>query len=122
MAIPANELRIGNWFYRERKGEKIQLQVIADYMAVWFGSSISEFPEPHPIPLSGEVLEACGFKLENRPPNDPYWYEIEDAPISISIKCDFWCIGQEVGEITSLHQLQNLYHSLTNKELIYKQK
>lgn len=58
--INANELRIGNWVRHTNTFANPLMQVIAKD----FSNELSgdEFPQFDPIPLTPEVLEACGFK------------------------------------------------------------
>lgn len=106
--IQATELRIGNWV--EEDGYKKQF-------------SMYDFPlstdSINPIPLTPEILEKCGFV------NDNGWYAIHLWNRNELAKCmdyDGVSINNSYFDyaITSLHQLQNLYYSLTGKELIYE--
>lgn len=155
--IKANELRIGNWINLSWN-EKIEL--FGKVLSI--GSLDQEFEQIYcecsesfewafrdnyrGIPLSGELLEKCGFKYGTTEGissfeddgNDPegtthYW----DKPIiatdlvdshNVSIvkwgEQEYFTFQLERGfyrqKIKHLHQLQNLYFALTNEELEIK--
>ena len=71
-----------------------------------------------PIELTEEILLKCGF--EKREDGDYNLFKYSEVDIVIcsdfsSWKCDG--INFSVNYIKYLHQLQNLYFALTNKEL-----
>lgn len=76
-----------------------------------------------PIPLNPEILEKAGFKLETKvwwkfPGEDiSGWVLLSNSPVdeSFSLCYDQLVLGTYL--ISNLHQLQNLYYSLNNKEL-----
>ena len=110
----------------DRVGEKI-------YMVGLIGRNGKQFLEHiidlHPIPLTPEILEKAGF--EKRTYSNDFFIvcgkeskKTNGLFIEISIDDNYSCsIGQlknfshQFGEYKSLHQLQNLYHSLTGQEL-----
>lgn len=94
---------------------------------------IVRFEELQPIPISPSVLVACGFILTDDKISK-FWKLVIDRTAVISIEDD-WSFGLNAENETSsqgfasppdlckyLHQLQNLYFSLTNTEIVYKQK
>lgn len=128
--IKANELRIGN--YLTAGGGPIMVDAICDYANPKFKlvSAKSEtmgvelpFDAFDPIPLTPEILEKSGF-TEDRIGR----YCLERLTISkdscwwYSIDCTDYDgdTGTVLTEITQLHQLQNLYFSLTGEELDIK--
>lgn len=122
--IICSELRRGNWIKRIGGSPFVVEDICENAINIDYGeyemNGWYHYDEDlEPIPLTPEVLLSCGLKLENRYPNDPYWYQIESCPLEISKECDQWSIGGEIGDIKFLHQLQNLYFALTNTELIY---
>jgi hypothetical protein len=83
-----------------------------------------------PLPLTPEVLEKCGFSKTFSIPEDQLGCdEWTDANKKCMIHFDtedwwfgYWNIPKQHNDICiqSLHQLQNLYYSLTAEELQYK--
>lgn len=123
--MTANELRVGNWV--EKDGEIYQASSASIVLLERGEATIN------PIPLTEEWLLRLGFG-QNVPKN-AWWNEIE------------FLIGQDVSRfylakfggtsenpiiedaipvldsinITTVHQLQNLYFALTGQELTIKQ-
>lgn len=122
MPIDVKELRIGNyyeWSFIASMG--IGVDFIKD------GKDIDRYQNlREPIPLTAEVLLACGFKN----PQGDYWMKDNDLLLAFD-SCWWWTNSWEPDgefgfealatyrEINYLHQLQNLYHALTGKELTY---
>lgn len=156
--INANELRIGNWvdFCYKHKGEykrrSCQVISIEEKKVVVLDKGVSLVDEFYPIPLTPEILEACGFRLDSESQYRCAYNGITrldkvyaesifsgDDP-NLHIDCIMDAEGKEVRRIgvngfvylgmygnagtpvdlKYLHQLQNCYYFLTNKELIYK--
>lgn len=132
MAIKANELRIGCWimFHPWGKGKRplqeksVRVKEIKEKTVIIIdpiGLDVELFldtPQAQGIPLSGEVLEACGFESDS----DGKWYVFPNTGIGVFYDLQQVCIGQFLLEelvLSSFHQLQNLIFSLTGKELIY---
>jgi hypothetical protein len=109
--IQATELRIGNWVYA---GDKITL-IYIDSVCEW-----GERPL-YGIPLTPEILEKCGLKLNVYGHNgDREVSSCDLGCISILDTMEVWVNNEEVSHIKHLHQLQNLYFALTGKELEVK--
>lgn len=144
MAIEPKDLRLGNKVMVSHKVvtiESIDEQGInsttsggyypgdweIEYEARFGGTSFwKNYPEPESIPLTPEILLACGFT--HRPGSDVLMltiaYEDGDYPCTLQktgdgIQICRSGIGAITAHINSLHQLQNLYHSLTGRELVY---
>lgn len=131
--IQAAELR-GNWLIHE--GEQMNLDTEQMHLLI----GLNAFDELFPIPLTPEILIACGFKAteytkHKTNPHIPqsirdmdffdyrkYTLLIEN-PQGEYWRC-FYTTDPEtvalIGKIESLHQLQNLYFGLTNTELNYQ--
>ena len=113
MNVKASELRIGNLIEFRNNIEPPQIVKITPR---WFRSSMMdddfELNEYwHPIPLTEEWLVKFGFEFKNG-----YGYKFKFGYIS---KSDFyWMYHGICIKLQYVHQLQNLYFSLTGKELI----
>lgn len=115
MALKANELRVGNWvnmkIYGMHAYYKI-MQVDANYIK-WVADNNAAC---EPIPLTPELLEKCGFIYGDTweftwrkddihvRQSDEYWYLVENRDVRYN-------------PFKYLHQLQNIFHSLTGEEL-----
>ena len=72
-----------------------------------------------PIPLTPEILEKCGFDKAT----DKFGGYLSPLHKGGRIRIDkdnLWWNGCFSTEVKHLHQLQNLYYSLTNEELEFK--
>lgn len=119
-----NELRIGNWVedrsddikgLQYSKVEMIGHGLLNDWPEEWFS----------PIPITPEILEWCGFTLSKWPnryekhvPLMNYNLYIEDGKLFLDCMDSYY--NEELEHISNLHQLQNLYFSLTGEELQIK--
>lgn len=128
--IQAREIRIGNIIQFDDTSEDIvRVEYVFQSDEMWFiqwtwisgkgsfksGNSILEDFEP--IPLSPEILEKAGFEI---PVNtSSYAYRMGKWAVFLwptgAISVEFKNI--EICELQHLHQLQNLYFSLTGEEL-----
>ena len=111
--IQANELRIGNWVYENSKPKKVHS--VSNINA-------KNYSKISPIPLTPEILEKCGFfKFNNA-------WVLKSFIETDYLKWHFSIWNQHDGiytynsaefcpELTSVHQLQNLYFALTGEEL-----
>lgn len=115
--IKASELRIGNsakMFVSSNEYVVWQLAWI-DIKMCFEGTRIYE-----PIPLTPEILERCGFDEINvvYADDQPYDGSFGDYKIleyKSRMKNGFYL--RYSTKLQYLHQLQNLYHSLTGEEL-----
>ena len=131
--INANELRIGNWVHHFDDGN-IQTKSVDINLA----ENKNHENDYNPIPLTPEILEKCGFATrddsgiiyyelsipkDNIAPHGSNVYELSGLRLAGSL--DTITISYTVNNhwaarnITSLHQLQNLYFALTSTELEY---
>ena len=117
-----NELRIGNFISRIDLGNKSpRIETILELLskrAVTSGpcSVIVPYEDIEPIPLTEEWLLKFGFRTE-----ESSRFELDNIQINtsrelmwINTKCKY---NIEIGMPDYIHQLQNLYFSLTNTEL-----
>jgi len=108
--ITPSELRIGNWV------------AYADDPLVQFQCDIQHLVDIHdekievlPIGLTPEFLERCDFKNNGQGLFDHDSGNISLRPTTTGYKV----IGTHELSVQYLHQLQNLYYSLTYTELNY---
>lgn len=110
------ELRVGNLVYGY--GLKHIFTITPNHiLGIWEGDGSYE-----PIELTPEILKMCGFKKEHEwgilkfnPSMAIRFYEFNYA--ECDILQDYHFIGFKNSHIRYLHQLQNLFFSLTNVEL-----
>lgn len=141
--INANELRIGNKVIT-KKGSILTVSIIqyvinrlkntpgyeqfgGDYFIIGFyedkiGNLItsSKDDKVDPIPLTPAILVACGFDGEDSQ-NEytlPYKMTLKNTGDYKTWRCE--SLSHYNLELTTLHQLQNLYFALTGKELEIK--
>lgn len=130
--IDVKELRIGNWVIHSSFAKPVQIE------GVDTNGSLIMLPNEHgegevwnyleganPIAITPEILEACGFETDKL----SYWHEftIDGAVFWITIghfKDGFRMLPTgslqvPCRKINGLHDLQNLVHSQTGKELTY---
>lgn len=120
--IQANELRVGNWVIYN--GKAYQIDTISPELPILdadFGVGVVDYNNIHGIELTPEILEKCGFDIDLS--NNKICLldlvsrcHYENGNISLHFYTSF--IKQETN-IYYLHQLQNLYFSLTNNELTW---
>lgn len=111
--IAANELRIGNWV-QIGNDHQIVYQIIFNRGS---GHSINhkDYNEDffNPVPLTPEILKKCELQECQNFAND--WTYIKEDEGEHYLVCDFVKVSSR--PIKYLHQLQNLYFSLTGREL-----
>jgi len=129
--IQANEIKVNNRFIRQSRYSRgleydHDFVLTEEWIGKLFGDNISiALQDLHPIPLTPEILEKCGFKKLNNA-----WVPI-DYSATDYFKWSFTIWDNKDGtyrynsaefipELKYLHQLQNLYYALTGEELIYK--
>ena len=111
------ELRVGNWV--NYLGDNMQFDEID--LSYLFNPSIDIYKtDLEPIPLTEEILLKCGFE-KSAWDNYSTFRNMFCSEGCVVISLEHSCI--EIGDlmldinIKHLHQLQNLYFELTNKEL-----
>lgn len=113
--MKANELRIGNFLIMDLPFGTDKMYKVSNE---FFNLNIEYFK---PIPITEEWLLKFGF--EQRLTKD--WFFNDKLVIEKSFKGDvFWIRFRvfesesiEIAKLKYVHQLQNLYYALTNKEL-----
>ncbi len=130
--IQTNDLRVGNIVMAKTTEMKKWLSPYTldkGYFQMFLEGTV----DVKPIPLTAKILNRCGFKKETRGEKDDfdgveivynkdgidiYDHTEDGAGFSYATYTRYPSRGFKSGYgIKSLHQLQNLYHSLTGKEL-----
>lgn len=119
--IDARELRVGNWI-RWKDNQQVFETSVGLFLEYPFWKHLSK-GDYEAIPLSPDILEKCGFK-KLKGSRSVFFICHNDMEISVSIELHYAYIDTFWGQASIkepifqyLHQLQNLYHSLTNQEL-----
>ena len=119
--MEATELRIGNWV-NFKFGNKE-----SDVMICWndlrnfeMNIKLDRFNDIYkPIPLTEEWLLKFGFKKTDDTCDFVYW-ELDNLTFCDVLPDNLELINYELSPCKHVHQLQNLYFALTNKELELK--
>jgi hypothetical protein len=137
------ELRVGNFIYDagidfDNGGNKIRsddtelvvvtVEVMASIIKYPFGNF--NYHSYVPIPISPEWLERFNFEMDDDMEYGIIWsFKISDDAsiywngfIEIEVRTKYVTTRYDLDHIKHIHQLQNLYHSLTGKELELKEK
>ncbi len=135
--INVKELRIGNWVNFDSVGNDVVETIDfndedPDKTDTYFTHVIdgSKPNETHPIQLTPEILEKCGFKPDSTMLSfqhpDPKNPQDEHKDLGTCYPTFFY--NKRLGRwmdchtrvcVDYLHQLQNLYYALTGEELTY---
>lgn len=119
--MDARELRIGNWvLFNDYSGGPLQpYQIQGDDISRAAVNGVYH----EPIPLTPEILEACGFvKRKEMFYKGEYCININDRDVLVGSRGTIFNGDPNYGvginyELKYLHQLQNLYFALTGEEL-----
>lgn len=118
--LQANELRLGNWVHIIDDDINDPVKVTIPYLEM-----CTTTPEKfNPIPLTPQLLEKSRFVKHEELRYSNIFYFKKDAFIITQLR-DTWEVSYGLyGSIAiickynlSLHQLQNIFFALTNKEL-----
>lgn len=126
MSIKASELRIGNWVSILECGINARVDVIGENKfcinvdGIDLGRDSTDFllSSANGIPITPDIFKKCGFEEMG----GNYWFNdvcirrCEDEN-NKTIYCFDWECSDFSTYIDYLHELQNLYHALTNEEL-----
>ena len=136
--IAANELRIGNWFQQDASNNNAISRFFTVDEIKRYGvrstyirqdtnqphTSLFSLDSIHPIPLTPEILEKCGFEeLEG---NIYYkFFDYKEFRVFIHKENNsvfmYWkgnTVDDSVNNLP-IHRLQNIIFALTNEELNY---
>ncbi|MDQ2719931.1 MAG: hypothetical protein M3Z26_09275 [Bacteroidota bacterium] len=142
--IHLNDLRIGNWISLNMPGSLIAAHIILDMnesgVSIAHGTEYSFFKidvsgmnqkqlkiESLPprdikgIPLSADILASCGFQLQSlkQEQSGKNYYSLGDFTVISSCAKPRCTFTDESGNLSFqfVHELQNLYFEVMNKEL-----
>lgn len=122
--VEAKDLRLGNWVKNKHNEITQVFNLNDDGMRIHHKHTVSIDCEP--IPLTTDILLGCGFEEKNTKTWFPYW-QIEHTRVLVKYTFRISTMGEDEwrwieGNVNVpfyyLHQLQNLYYSLTQKELV----
>ena len=123
----ANELRIGNLVYKSLKSGqgRTVINPIGCQDIVRIFEDIGSFNYA-PIPLTEDILLKCGFEIRKYGLSKDYYIGINEITKDWlfyivwlnDFEYPFYMNGRH--QVKCLHQLQNLYFALTQKELTIK--
>ena len=125
--IAANEIRVGNRFIRElrtQRGTEYEHDFVLteEWMGKLFGDNISiALQDLHPIPLSPEILEKCGFVYRNEHRGVGCIMDLGNIASVGILENGFRYLLLWQAPLKYLHQLQNIYFAHFGEELTYKQ-
>jgi hypothetical protein len=117
--IKANDLRLGNWVKNDCDDKLFRVDAV-DILTCY-----NDNDWLLPIPLTPELLVKAGFTKHLSSDKVLYHFFKGENPVTHDWLIDLnWIIGREYPfykngyhEIKYLHQLQNLFYSLTGEEL-----
>lgn len=113
MSINANEVRIGNWLKRDSQPNGFHVDSQSFFI-------IEQHPNWYePIPISEDILMACGFEKDNHRKYSTAYLKnkIRIRHLKGDNKFVLNRYGSVYLSIHTLHQLQNLFFALTGEEL-----
>lgn len=130
--INAQDLRIGNWV--GTGGYRVQIKSLAElfcHTTAKEGKVMHSYEFVHPIPLTPEILIACGFQKVRQDGGYEYFNHEKLTTYFFISRFDatgikYSLVFTEGGvsytpnsyaNFKYLHQLQNLFYILTSKEL-----
>lgn len=108
--MKASELRIGNLIYRAGHLAEVGFETLklCTQRNAQFNRDFSA------IPLTEDWMERFGFEEGRLPINDDASFIVQQGgTLSLAMEDDIFYLRH----IESVHQLQNLFHALTGKEL-----
>jgi hypothetical protein len=117
--MEATELRLGNWVNNVHTGEPYQINI--EKMIRLLEHFKENVVYVKPIPLTEEWLLKFGFETQLTSLNFGFIvFELNAVAISLDKDGFYFMHNEEYQNIYYVHQLQNLYFALTNKELEIK--
>lgn len=132
--INSNDLRIGNWVNCTKNSLSFEILELRELYVTLIKENMScNYSDLQPVPLTSEMLSSIGFKKVVC-----YYMEIKKG-LNLEIglnnpQNEYYCLLRQSNRTTNMpnlyddvvlfysslkyvHQLQNLYYTLTNSEL-----
>tara|TARA_R110000772_G_scaffold36098_6_gene86688 strand:+ start:8842 stop:9192 length:351 start_codon:yes stop_codon:yes gene_type:complete len=115
--MKASDLRIGNWVNLNNKDVQVKCRdiTVLEYWEKKPNEKSTEYFKP--IPLTEEWLLKFGFNVKMGSVSHNHSYIKDRIIIKNLLRGGFY---YDETNIKHVHQLQNLYHALTQKELSYE--
>lgn len=127
--MEAKELRIGNWvnIYDDYTS---QVTGLTENGKVWCVKRPTDekcaWNQVNPIPLTEEWLRRLGLNVRQREADECTWLEFDFPVVEELVQSSdgtyFFDCDSDTLRIMYVHQLQNLYFSLTGEELTIKER
>ena len=116
MGLSCRELRLGNYIhYRNSEPFQITEEVLMDHH-FWEDLDIIM-----PVDLNSEILQLAAFDVEKKEGNNCVFYVYTKEPLTFNTLHGWWLFNHQLKVYPKyVHQLQNLFLSLTGKELEIK--
>ena len=114
--IDATELRIGNWIRFKGEAQRWDLQHFCALQKSWF----EEIVHIEPIALEPATLEKYTYSKKGQYyflDEQESYYLVWDSNEAVLCK-GLPQTSFRISKVEHVHQLQNLYHAITNKELM----
>lgn len=130
--VPANEIRIGNFFYiRESEHAQQVKNIFEDKVLLYGYDKHYNIEQIRPLPISPVFLAQFGFIRSDRRDFDVEWgiifnggdlIIIHEKTLNVSLfsKNDLRGAGLQLEHVKYFHQLQNLYFSISGEDLRFK--
>lgn len=121
--METNELRIGNWVSLPPVGGiEYQIRMIGIYVELYKNVGRWDISKLKPIPIDDDWLERIGFDEDGILKIDDNLWIVWDEEQRIDLTTDCKQINYQhcLYKGKYVHQMQNLYFALTNKELTLK--
>ena len=128
--MEANTLRIGN-LLQDQFGNLLKVIELTEKSIVTSVIDRSKYPLPdgwkaQPIPLSEDILLKLGFEKDEYDIERPMYYTFKGFRLNCNVGFLTLNNSNELAdfkpiELKFLHQIQNLFHSLTGEELTIKE-
>jgi hypothetical protein len=126
--MKTQELRIGNILKGETREGSVLVanvhEILECEVSLIFEGRVHRFTHDRiePIPLTPEILTACGFIWDGECWNFD-GFRIWDSATANAAKSEYYHINSEtLTNFDFLHHLQNYYHAVSTEELEYKPK
>ena len=120
--VELNDLRIGN-LVQSPKGARYDGKILAWSLNLfyWISECVDSIEDFKPIPLTEEILLDCGFSYYEETVYHRYIASLNGfSTIEVDLSDSSLFLDLMQVRCEHVHQLQNLFHSLTGEELEFK--